>query len=85
MRRFWPSVLLAVVAITGCSQLVGELSPQDFQSITNLIRSDTGQLILDIRAVRDSVIVDTGHERAVDQSYELTRSRKGWKNPWEGT
>ena len=78
------TVLTAFVA-AGCSQPVTALGEQDYHAITNVIRGDTAEAILDIRLVRGSVIVDTGRERVVDHCYKLERTRRGWRIVWKGT
>ena len=80
-------VLISVALITGClsSNSVTVLTPEDYHAITNVIRSDTSERILDVRLVRGGVIVDTGRERVVDHCYELEKTRKGWKIVWKGT
>jgi hypothetical protein len=76
---------LAALVAGGCSQPVTALTGQDYHAITNVIRGDTAEAILDIRLVRGSVMVDTGRERVVDHCYELERTRKGWRIVWKGT
>lgn len=71
--------------VAGCSQSVGPLIQQDYQLITNVIRADTREHIIDIRLHDDHVIVDTSRERSVDHCYELKRTRDGWKIVWKGT
>ena len=79
-------ILGSVAALAvGCSRPARQLSQQDFQSITNVIRGDTPEFILDIRPREDCVIVDTGRDRVVDHCYELKMTRGGWKIVWKGT
>jgi quinol-cytochrome oxidoreductase complex cytochrome b subunit len=79
-------ILLPIaLLVSGCSQPVGQMSQQDYQVITNVIRAVTSEHIIDIRLHDDSVIVDTSRERTVDHCYELQRTRDGWKIVWKGT
>lgn len=85
MRTTQLMVVLAAFAISGCSQPVTALNEQDYHAITNAIRNDTAEAILDIRLVRGSVIVDTGPGRVAHHCYELEKTHKGWKVVWKGT
>jgi hypothetical protein len=77
----FPIVLLGF----GCSRPVGRMSQEDYQGITNVIRAETTERIVDIRLHDDHVVVDTSRDRAVDHCYELRRTRDGWKIVWKGT
>ena len=79
------SLLFVALCASGCSRSVGQIRQQDYQTITNVIRADSVEAILDIRVRDDCVIVDTGRERVVDHCYELRRTRDGWKIVWKGT
>lgn len=68
-----------VVLVSGCSRPVGRMCQEDYQSITNVIRADTTERIVDIRLHEDHVVVETSRDRAVDHCYELRRTRGGWK------
>ena len=78
--RYFLSVLLVLVC-AGCNDDEGApVTSQDLQAVTNVIRQVTSDAIIDVRVVRDSVIVDTGEmpRGAVRHYYHVERKKSGW-------
>jgi hypothetical protein len=78
-------ILSGVAFVISRPRPIGQLSPADLQMITNVIRADTAETIVDIRPRDSVVIVDTGRDGFCLHSYELERTRSGWKVTWKGT
>jgi hypothetical protein len=85
MRAFHFMAIVPILVACNRSQPVSTLTEQDYRAITNAVRADTRERILDVRLTRGSVIVDTGPKDTSHHCYELKKTGKGWKIVWKGT
>ncbi len=78
--RFTHAISSAILLLAGCADAPPTpVTPQDLQTVTNIIRATTSDTILDVRIVTGSVIVDTGSNHVVLHYYHVERTKSGWK------
>jgi hypothetical protein len=66
-------------------RMVGQLTPADYQTITNLIACDTTEQILEIIPRDEWVVVNTGTGGVCWHCYCVKRTKKGWMITWKGS
>jgi hypothetical protein len=84
---FAAALLVALAAVFALSRPrpVGQLTAADLHTITNVIRAEIAEQIMDIRPRDTVVVIDTGRDGVCYHCFELERTRNGWKVTWKGT
>jgi hypothetical protein len=81
------ALLLAAVVTYALSRPrpVGQLTAADLQTITNIIRGEIAEQIVDIRPQDTVVVIDTGRNGVCYHCFYGERTRTGWRVSWRGT
>jgi hypothetical protein len=73
VANFWPRT----------TRLVGDLTPQDLNAITNLVCKDQTEWVYELHKRYDVVAATTANSAGQRYNYELKRTRDGWKVQWK--
>ena len=78
-------VVAGVVFALSRPRPVGQLTAADLHAITNVLRGEIAEQIMDIRPQDTVVVIDTGRDGVCYHCFELERTSNGWKVTWRGT